>query len=70
MSARDPGLGSYENTAAFDIVLPNVAGIDGFSSYSGVFLTTASVPEPTTLVLLGFGLAGIAFVARKRRGTI
>jgi hypothetical protein len=42
--------------------------ISGAASFSGTTQFRGTLPEPTTLVLLGTGLAGIAFGARKRLG--
>lgn len=59
------------HTAFFDLILPE--GIS-FSSQSGVFLTEprnsgdgGQVPEPSTLALLGLGLAGIGFARKKKQ---
>jgi hypothetical protein len=56
----------FSHTGAVTLNLPS--GVT-FSSASGVFLTAApqaGVPEPTTLVLFGLGLAGIGLARRKR----
>lgn len=54
----------FSNTLQFtDVVVPE--GVT-WTSESGVFLTqSASVPEPTTMLLVAFGLLGIAGLRRK-----
>ncbi len=45
----------------------NLGGIAGLTDVEGMDFFRASVPEPGTLLLLGWGLAGFAFWSRKKR---
>ena len=60
---------------AFDPLLPGETGIGSFFGRSEpgqpgptefVFVTEASIPEPSTLALIGLGLAGLTFARRRR----
>jgi len=58
-------------TADSAATTPRFASLDGPSSFWGIALDAVSVspipvPEPSTLALLGFGLAGIRFSRRKK----
>ena len=54
----------FSHTAKVKFVLPtNVS----FTSDSGVFLTQAAVPEPTTWAMMLVGVGGLGAVARRRR---
>ncbi|CAH0348573.1 PEP-CTERM sorting domain-containing protein [Aquabacterium sp. CECT 9606] len=56
------------STAATDPVATLVRTANwGTTNASGTFTAPAPIPEPSTYVLMGLGLAGIAAVARRRR---
>ncbi len=50
-----------------DMMNPAYWGTIGFGSYNSYYakITAASIPEPTTVLLLGIGLVGLAGVRRK-----
>jgi hypothetical protein len=60
---------SFSSLTAFSVV--NLTGVDGFYSYNVddiTFTPSAAVPEPSTMILVCFGLGAILF-ARKSRFT-
>ncbi len=58
------GLSSSGDTIFFDVVVPAFAS-DEVVTFVDAFGVAATIPEPTTLALLGLGMAGMGF-SRKR----
>jgi len=56
------------NLGQFDTAVFSIVEFGGGYDIDGVIqsLAVRSVPEPATLILLGFGLAGVGFMRRKR----
>lgn len=72
------GLSVYEGEQRFDVgadidIFSNQFALGGFDSFTlepftlNALVDSAPVPEPSTFLLLGSGLAGLGFYARKRR---
>ncbi len=65
--------GNYSNCSSFECIgATNVSigdpfGVGGANSFNVTGASAAAVPEPTTLALLGMGLAGITITRRKQR---
>ncbi len=64
------GAGSASTPASFTVSFTQstTGGVSSFSDSSTLSIPPASVPEPTSVAMLGLGLAGVAgYTARRRR---
>lgn len=64
------GIFSYvfgDGWGALDSVVFSASGQDNRAIFDNIVVDGAAVPEPTTLALLGIGLAGLGFGKRKKQ---
>jgi hypothetical protein len=59
--------GTFELAILSDVELPKKGSATVLASIRGVSEAPASIPEPSTLLLVGIGLAGVAWRMRQRR---
>jgi hypothetical protein len=60
-----PGGGTYALSMVLENTIPGGGGSIAFADGGNWTLGATAVPEPATMLLLGFGLAGVAGVRRK-----
>lgn len=65
-----PALTNLDVTTVIDLQgnnTPGAGAIAGFDAFSEAFDDSSSVPEPSTFVLIGFALVGIACLCQRRK---